>query len=59
MKTEKDTESGMYNRYSTKRAGAHTQAKTPDKLNENLKEVIELCQGNMTKKEIDAPPKFN
>ena len=55
---EKDLETGMYIGIVPNLPGAHTQAKTLDKLQENLKEVIELCLENMTKKEINALPKF-
>ncbi len=55
---EKDLETGMYIGKVPNLPGAHTQAKTLDKLNENLKEVIELCLENMTKKEISKLPQF-
>ena len=55
---EKDLETGMYIGKVPNLPGAHTQAKTLDKLNENLKEVIELCLENMTKKEISKLQQF-
>ena len=38
--------------------GAHTQVKTLDKLNKNLKEVVELCLEELTEEELAALPEF-
>jgi predicted RNase H-like HicB family nuclease len=38
--------------------GAHTQASTLDELQKNLKEVIQLCLGEMTEEEINNIPDF-
>jgi predicted RNase H-like HicB family nuclease len=38
--------------------GAHTQASTLDELQTNLKEVIQLCLGEMTDEEINNIPDF-
>jgi len=38
--------------------GAHTQASTLDELQTNLKEVIQLCLGEMTEEEINNIPDF-
>jgi predicted RNase H-like HicB family nuclease len=40
---EKDKETGLYVEMVPILPGAHTQAKTLDALQVNLKEVIELC----------------
>ncbi len=40
---EKDPETGLYVGIVPGIPGAHTQAETLDELQENLKEVIELC----------------
>ncbi|MEK7449833.1 MAG: type II toxin-antitoxin system HicB family antitoxin [Planctomycetota bacterium] len=40
--------------------GAHTQAKTLDKLHKNLKEVLELCLKELkTRGELKELPQFN
>lgn len=39
---EKDTETGLYVGYVPGFSGAHSQAKTLDELNENLREVIKM-----------------
>jgi predicted RNase H-like HicB family nuclease len=40
---EKDQETGLYIGYIPKIPGAHTQGKTLDELQKNLKEVLKLC----------------
>jgi len=40
---EKDPETGLYVAIVPGIPGAHTQAATLDELQENLKEVLELC----------------
>jgi predicted RNase H-like HicB family nuclease len=40
---EKDPETGLYVAIVPGIPGAHTQAETLDELQENLKEVLELC----------------
>ena len=42
---EKDPETGLYVAIVPGIPGAHTQAETLDELQENLKEVLELCHG--------------
>ena len=52
---EKDHETGLYVAIVPSIPGAHTQAETLDELKDNLKEVVELCLGEMddeTKKQI-------
>jgi predicted RNase H-like HicB family nuclease len=39
---ERDPDTGLYVGYVPGFPGAHSQAKTPDELNRNLKEVIAL-----------------
>lgn len=39
---EQDTATGLYVAYVPGLPGAHTQAKTPEELNKNLEEVVEL-----------------
>ena len=55
---EKDNETGLYIGIVPNVPGAHTQAKTLDQLQKNLKEVVELCLEEMSKKELDAIPEF-
>jgi len=40
---ERDSETGYYVGTVPGIPGAHTQAESLDELNENLKEVVELC----------------
>jgi predicted RNase H-like HicB family nuclease len=40
---ERDNEAGVYTAYVPALPGAHTQAKSLDELQSNLREVIELC----------------
>ncbi len=55
---EKDLVSGMYIGIVPSIPGAHTQAKTLDALNKNLKEVIELCLEELSSAERKALPEF-
>ncbi len=47
---EKDPETKFYVAIVPGIPGAHTQAKTLDELQKNLKEVVELCLEEMTPK---------
>lgn len=47
---ERDTETGLYVGIVPGIPGAHTQGSSLDELQENLREVIELCLG-----EYDGP----
>jgi predicted RNase H-like HicB family nuclease len=49
---QKDTDTGLYIGVIPNLPGAHTQAKSLDELNINLKEVITLCLEEMTDEEI-------
>ena len=55
---EKDSETGLYVAIVPGIQGAHTQAKTLDELKENLKEVVELCLGEMDKETKSHLPEF-
>ena len=55
---EKDNETGLYVGIIPNIPGAHTQAKSLDELQKNLKEVLELCLEGMTKKELKSIPEF-
>ncbi len=55
---ERDKETGVYVAYVPALPGAHTQAKSLDQLQVNLKEVIELCLEELTADEIAALPEF-
>lgn len=55
---EKDQDTGLYIGSIPNVPGAHTQAKTLDELNINLKEVLELCIEEMTPEEIQNIPEF-
>jgi predicted RNase H-like HicB family nuclease len=55
---ERDRETGVYVAYVPALPGAHTQAKSLDQLQINLKEVIELCLEELTVEEIAALPEF-
>lgn len=55
---EIDIETGLYVAIVPGIPGAHTQAKTLDELEKNLKEVIELCLEEMTEDEKQAIPEF-
>jgi len=55
---EKDPDSGLYVAFVPSIPGAHTEAKTIDELNRNLKEVIELCLEEMPLDEKSSLPEF-
>ena len=55
---ERDNEAGVYIGYVPALPGAHTQAKTLDELNANLKEVVELCLEELTDDELSNLPEF-
>jgi predicted RNase H-like HicB family nuclease len=55
---EKDPETGMYVAIVPGITGAHTQAKTLDELQKNLKEVIELCLEEMSPEDREKLPEF-
>lgn len=54
---ELDTESGLYVGVIPGIQGAHTQAATLDELQQNLKEVLELCLEEYGD-QYENPPKF-
>lgn len=56
--TERDRETGVYVAYVPALTSTHTQAKSLDQLQINLKEIIELCLGELTEEEIAALPEF-
>jgi predicted RNase H-like HicB family nuclease len=53
---QKDVDTGLYIGVIPNLPGAHTQAKSLDELNINLKEVITLCLEEMTDEEIASIP---
>ncbi len=55
---ERDLETGLYIGVVPSIPGAHTQARSLDELQANLKKVVELCFEEMTKEEIEALPEF-
>lgn len=55
---EKDPESGMYIATVPSIPGAHTQAKSLDELQKNLKEVVALCLEEMSSEEKKLMPEF-
>jgi predicted RNase H-like HicB family nuclease len=55
---EKDTETGLYVAIVPGIPGAHTQAETLDELQENLKEVLELCLEEMEPENKQYLPQF-
>ena len=55
---EKDPETGYYVGIVPSIPGAHTQAESLDELNENLKEVVELCLEEMDIDERNSLPLF-
>lgn len=55
---ERDTETGLYIGVVPSIPGAHTQAKSLDELQMNLREVVELCLEEMSEEEIKAIPEF-
>lgn len=52
---EFDEETGLYVGIIPGIPGAHTQAKSLDELNNNLKEVIELCKEENPEAFVDLP----
>jgi predicted RNase H-like HicB family nuclease len=54
---ELDKETGLYIGIVPGVPGAHTQASTLDELQQNLKEVLELCLGELGEP-TDNLPKF-
>ncbi len=55
---EKDSETGLYVAIVPGIPGAHTQAETLDELQENLKEVLELCLEEMEPENKRYLPQF-
>ncbi len=55
---EKDPETGLYVAIVPGILGAHTQADTLDELQENLKEVLELCLEEMEPENKRYLPQF-
>ncbi len=49
---EQDPETGLYIGMVPSIPGAHSQAKSLDELQANLKEVVELCIEEMSKEDI-------
>ncbi len=55
---EKDLETGLYVAIVPGIPGAHTQAETLDELQENLKEVLEMCIEEMEPETKQYLPQF-
>jgi len=55
---ERDPQTGLYVAIVPGIPGAHTQAETLDELNENLKEVVELCLEEMDVEARKQIPEF-
>ena len=55
---QKDVDTGLYIGVIPNLPGAHTQAKTLDELNFNLREVITLCLEEMTEDELISIPEW-
>ncbi len=55
---EKDPETGLYVGIVPGIPGAHTQGETLDELQRNLKEVLELCLGEMDSESMNKIPEF-
>jgi predicted RNase H-like HicB family nuclease len=55
---EKDPETGFYIAIVPGIPGAHTQAETLDELQNNLKEVVELCLEEMDSETRKQIPEF-
>jgi len=55
---EKDPETGLYVATVPSIPGAHTQAKTLDELQKNIREVVELCLQELTTEEKALLPEF-
>ncbi|MCK4293549.1 MAG: type II toxin-antitoxin system HicB family antitoxin [Planctomycetes bacterium] len=55
---EKDPQTGLYVGIVPGIPGAHTQAETLDELQENLKEVVQLCLEEMDPEAKKQIPEF-
>jgi len=55
---ERDPQTGLYVAIVPGIPGAHTQAETLDELQENLKEVVELCLEEMDEEARKQIPQF-
>jgi len=55
---ERDPETNLYVAVVPGIPGAHTQADSLDELQENLKEVVELCLEEMSQEEKNDLPYF-
>jgi len=55
---ERDPESGLYVAIVPQLPGAHTQAATLDELQQNLREVVELCLEEMDEESLEGLPEF-
>jgi len=55
---EKDSDSGLFVAFVPGIPGAHTQAETLDELQNNLKEVVELCLEEMDAESRKHLPEF-
>ncbi len=55
---EKDRETGLYIGIVPNLPGAHTQGATLDELQQNLKEVIELCLEELSEEELNDLSEF-
>ena len=55
---EKDKETGLYIGRDPNLLGALTQAATLDELNQNIKEVVELCLEELSKEELNDLGEF-
>jgi predicted RNase H-like HicB family nuclease len=55
---ERDQETGLYIGMVPSIPGAHTQPRSLDELQVNLKEVVELCFEEMSEEEIKGLPEF-
>ena len=55
---EKDPETGLFVGIVPGIPGAHTQGETLDELQRNLKEVLELCLGEMDSESMNEIPEF-
>ncbi len=55
---EKDKDTGLYVAIVPGIPGAHTQAETLDELQKNLKEVAELCLGEIGPEARKGLPEF-
>jgi len=55
---EKDKETGLYIGRVPNLPGAHTQGASLDELQENLKEVVELCLEELTEEDLNDIGEF-